>query len=139
MSFDFKSKVEQSFKDQKFMAYINARLVKVEKGICYIELPYNENLTQQNGFIHAGIISTLADNAAGYAAFSVMEKDSAILTVEFKINLMSPAIGDHFLAKSEVLKHGKNLTICRSEVFGIKNGVEKICAAAQSTLMQLRD
>ena len=113
----FKEKVEESFRRQKFMELINAKLVDVKPGYCEIQISYDSTLTQQHGFFHAGIISTIADNAAGYAGFSLMEEDSSVLTVEFKLNLMSPGDGDLLIAKANVLKNGRTLTICRSEVF----------------------
>lgn len=133
----FRKKVEESFHRQQFMGLIGAELINVEPGFCEIHVPYDQNLTQQHGFFHAGIISTVADNTAGYAAFSLMEEHASILTVEFKLNLISPGDGDLLIGKSEVLKHGRTLTICRSEVFIQKNGTEKLCAAAQSTLIEL--
>ncbi|AUP77937.1 PaaI family thioesterase [Flavivirga eckloniae] len=136
---DFKQKVEASFHRQKFMELINAKLVDVKPGYCEIQIPYNASLTQQHGFFHAGIISTIADNAAGYAAFSLMEEHSSVLTVEFKLNLMSPGDGDLLIGKANVLKNGKTLTICRSEVFIRKNGKEKLCAASQTTLIELKN
>ncbi len=137
--FDFEEKIKDSFARQKFMNFIGGKVVKVEDGFCEIHLPFKEELTQQHGFFHAGVISTLADNAAGYAAFSKMDANSSILTVEFKLNLMSPGDGEMLIAKAKVLKSGKTLTICRADVFVIKNGKEKLCAAAQSTLIQLHN
>ncbi|MDH7444391.1 PaaI family thioesterase [Aquimarina sp. 2201CG14-23] len=135
----YKQKVEDSFDRQKFMEFISAKLVKVTPGYCEIHIPYNNNLTQQHGFFHAGIIGTLADNTAGYAGFSLMEESSSILTVEFKLNLMSPADGDLLISRSNVLKNGRTLTICRPEVYIVKDGKEKLCAASQSTLIELKD
>lgn len=136
---NYKEKIEESFNRQEFMKLINAKLVAVQAGYCEIEVPYNKNLTQQHDFFHAGIISTIADNSAGYAAFSIMEESSSILTVEFKLNLMSPGDGEKLIGKSIVLKQGRNLTICRSDVYVVKNGVHKLCAAAQSTLIELKN
>lgn len=133
---DFKTRVASSFKNQPFMDHLKAELSLVEKGKCHISIPYQKELTQQNGFIHAGVLSTLADNAAGYAAFSVMDASSLVLSVEYKINLLAPAVGESFIAKTEVLKHGKTLTICRSDVYAIKEGIEKLCASAQCTLIE---
>lgn len=135
---DFKARVKKSFESQKFMTYINASLAKLEPGVCEIHVPFNEYLTQQNNFFHAGIVGTVADNAAGYAAFSLMDKNSSILTVEFKLNLVSPANGELLVGKAHVLKHGKTLTVCRSDVYIIRDGVEKLCAASQSTLIELQ-
>lgn len=134
---DYISKVKDSFARQKFMGHINAKLYKIEPGFCEIHIPYDVNITQQHSFFHAGIVGTIADNAAGYAAFSLMDKGSSILTVEFKLNLISPADGELLIGRSQVLKYGKTLTICRSDVFIVKGGVEKLCAASQSTLIEL--
>lgn len=135
----YRKKVEESFARQQFMQLLNAELVDVQPGFCEIHLPYNERLTQQHGYFHAGAVSTIADNAAGYASFSLMEETASILTVEFKLNLLAPGDGERLIARANVLKSGKTLTICRTEVFAVKNGVEKLCAAAQSTLIQLLD
>jgi len=135
---NYKQKVEDSFKLQKFMDFIGAKLVKVEPGFCEIHLPYNENLTQQNGYFHAGIIGTLADNAGGYAALSLMEEDSSVLAVEFKLNLMSPGVGELLIARANVLKSGRTLSICRADILIVKDGVEKLCAASQATLIQIK-
>jgi uncharacterized protein (TIGR00369 family) len=136
---DFRKKVEESFSRQKFMDFIHASLVDVQAGYCEIHLPYDERLTQQHGYFHAGVIGTLADNTAGYAAFSLMEADSSVLSVEFKLNLLAPGEGDLLIAKSAVLKSGRTLTVCRSEVYVRRNGTEKLCAAAQSTLIELKN
>lgn len=134
---DYITKVKDSFARQNFMGHINAKLYKIEPGFCEIHIPYDVNITQQHSFFHAGIVGTIADNAAGYAAFSLMDKGSSILTVEFKLNLISPADGELLIGRSQVLKYGKTLTICRSDVFIVKGGVEKLCAASQSTLIEL--
>jgi len=135
---NYKQNVEESFNSQKFMDFIGAKLMKIEPAFCEIHLPYNENLTQQDGFFHAGIISTLADNAAGYAAFSLMEEAASVLAVEFKLNLISPGIGDLLIARANVLKSGRTLSICRADIFILKDGVEKLCAASQATLIQVK-
>ncbi len=121
------------------MRFINAKLVKIEPGFCEIHVPYDANITQQNLFFHGGIVGTIADNTAGYAAFSLMDKNSAVLTVEFKLNLISPADGQLLIGKSQVLKYGRTLTICRSDIFIVKDGIEKLCAASQSTLIELQN
>ena len=134
---DFETRVKNSFDQQQFMKYIHAKLYKVSPGYCEIHIPFDQNITQQNSFFHGGIVGTLADNTAGYAAFSLMDKTSSILTVEFKLNLIAPADGELLIGRAHVLKYGKTLTICRSDIFIVKNGVEKLCAAAQSTLIEL--
>lgn len=120
----YKTKVEASFASQKFMEHIGAKLIDVQPGFCEIHIPFNENLTQQNGFFHAGVMSTLADNVAGYASLSLMKENSMVLSVEFKLNLMRPGAGELLIGKGEVLKYGKTLTVCRADVFIVNNGVE---------------
>jgi len=135
----YKKKVEESFERQNFMKFINAELVDVQPGYCEIHVPFDSHLTQQHGFFHGGVISTIADTTAGYAGFSLMEETSSILTVEFKLNLLSPGEGDMLIGKANVLKNGRTLTICRSEVYVVNKGTEILCAASQSTLMELRN
>jgi uncharacterized protein (TIGR00369 family) len=133
---DFRKRVEESFKSQKFMEFIGAELTKVEPGFCVIKLPYKKELTQQDGFFHAGIMGTLADNAGGYAAFTLMDQKASLLSVEFKMNLLAPAEGDTLIAKSRVIKPGRSFTICSADIFSIKDGKEKLCATALMTMFQ---
>ena len=119
------------------MEHIGAELIDVSPGYCEIHIPFNGTLTQQNGFFHAGVIGTLADNTAGYASLSLMKEYSSVLSVEFKLNLMRPADGELLIGKGHVLKYGKTLTICRTDVFIVKDGIEKLCAAAQLTMIEI--
>ncbi len=135
---DFVRAVHDSFNAQAFMHNLNAEVTKVGPGSCEIQMPFDKKWTQQNGFFHAGIVSTIADNAAGYAGYSLMEKGSSVLTTEFKLNLLSPGDGEMLIGRGHVLKYGKTLTVCRAEVFVVKNGVEKMCAASQATLIELK-
>ncbi len=135
---NFVKRVQDSFKQQQLMEFIKAELIDVGPGSCSIELPYSKNLSQQDGFFHAGIISTLADNASGYAAYSLMKADSRVLTVEFKINFMTPADGDKIIAEGKVIKNGKTLNICQSEVYVLKDQKKTLCALAQLTIMGLK-
>lgn len=135
---EYKSKVQQSFASQKFMDHIGAELIDVQPGYCEIHVPFNDKLTQQNGFFHAGVISTIADNTAGYASLSLMKEHSKVLSVEFKVNLLRPGAGDKLIGKGQVLKYGKTLTVCRSDVYIIKDGIEKLCAAAQLTMIEVQ-
>lgn len=129
--------VEESFYSQAFMHFIGAELVKVSPGFCEIRLPYKKELTQQDGYFHAGVIGTLADNAGGYAAYTLMPAGSRVLTVEYKLNLLSPGRGEELRARSYVIKAGRTLTVCHSEVFAAGNGCEKLCATSQMTLICL--
>lgn len=131
-------RVQDSFKQQELMEFINAKLVDVSPASCSIELPYSKKLSQQNGYFHAGIISTIADNASGYAAYTLMEAEQSVLTVEFKINFMAPADGDKITAVGKVIKSGKTLNICQSEVYVEKGQKKTLCAIAQLTIMGLK-
>ena len=124
------NKVSESFQNQKFMNYIGAKLTKVDPGFVEIELPFHQDLTQQHGFFHGGIVATLADNASGFAGFSTMKSDEQPLSVEFKINLMAKAQGELLIARGKVLKNGRRIKVCQSDVYCIQNGEEIHCAIA---------
>ena len=134
---DFATRVRDSFGRQGVMGLIGADLVRVEPGVVEIALPFKPDLTQQHGFFHAGITSTIADSAGGYAAFSLFPADSSVLTVEYKINLIAPADGDRLLAVGRVVKPGRTLTVCTFEVEAEKAGVRKTCAVGQQTIICL--
>ena len=114
----FEEEIKQSFAKQTIMGLIGAELTRVEPGIVEITLPYRADLAQQHGYLHAGIVTTIADSACGYAAYSLMPPKSEVLSVEFKVNLLRPAKGEMFLASAEVVKSGKTLTVVRADVFG---------------------
>jgi uncharacterized protein (TIGR00369 family) len=134
---DYVHKVRSSFQRQTFMEFIGAQLAEVRPGYCEIHLPYKKELSQQHGFFHAGVISTLADNSGGYAAFTLMPPHSSILTVEYKINILAPGDGELLIARAQVIKAGQTLTVCRPEVFVVKDGCEKKSAEALMTLIAL--
>ena len=117
------------------MAHLGARLEKVEPGRVEIALPFRAELSQQHGFFHAGIISTIADSAGGYAAFTLFPADSGVLTVEFKINLIAPADGERAIAVGEVIRSGRTVTVSRLDAFVEKNGKRTHCATGLATLM----
>ncbi len=119
------------------MGYIGTELSTISPGFCKIHLPYKELLTQQNGYFHAEVIGSIADNASGYTAFTLMPEKSSILTVEYKINFMSPGIGEKIIARGNVIKHGNKLSISKVTVHNFTKGKEKLCAASQMTLMCL--
>lgn len=133
----YEQRVRASFAQQPFMEFLGAQLLTVRPGRCEIALSYKEELSQQHGFFHAGIIGTIADNAAGYAAYSLMEADASILTVEFKLNLLAPGNGTRLLARGQVIKAGRQLSVCRSDVFVESHGHEQQCAVSLVTLIQL--
>ncbi len=134
---DYENKVRQSFARQQFMTYIGAQLTEVQPGYCEIHLPYKKDLSQQHGFFHGGVVGTIADNCGGYAAFSLMDADSSILTVEYKLNLTAPADGNVLIGRAQVTKPGRTLTVCTSNVYVVKKGVEKLCATCLMTLMAM--
>ena len=134
---DWEARVRASFDRQKVMALIGARLTDLRPGYCEIRLPYREDLSQQNGYFHAGIISTVVDSAGGYAGFTLMPAGSDVLSVEFKLNLLSPGDGELLVATGEVLKSGKNLVIARGEVYVTNSGRITHCATMQQTLMTM--
>ncbi len=134
---DFETRVHSSFKHQAVMNLIGAELVKVLPGEVEIQVNFRKDLTQQHGFIHAGIIATIADSACGYAAFSLMPADSSVLTIEFKVNLLAPAEGDKFVAKGKVLKSGKTITVCEGEVFAQRADETKLVAIMTASMMTI--
>ncbi|MCL4558154.1 MAG: PaaI family thioesterase [Deltaproteobacteria bacterium] len=135
---NYREKVRKSFKQQKIMGLIGAKLTGVKKGFCEIQLPYKTVLTQQDGFVHAGIIGTIADSAGGCAAYTMMEEGASVLTIEYKLNLLAPAAGDMFIARSRAVKAGKAITVCNSEVVARTGKKEKLCATATVTLIALK-
>ena len=134
---DFAERVRKSFDAQGIMDHIGATLTLIQPGVCEIELPYSDAVSQQYGFFHGGVIGTIADSAGGYAAFGLMDAEDGILTVEYKLNLMALADGDLLVARGRVLRAGRTLTVARAEVGVVKNGVEVACAAMQQTLMRI--
>src|SRR3989440_7723246 len=134
----FDREVEDSFRRQPIMKLIGARLSLVEPGVVEITLPYRADLLQQNGYLHAGIITTIADSASGYAAFTLMPAGSNVLSIEFKVNLLRPAQGETFIARAEVIKAGRTLTVVRADVFGINGKQEReLVATMQGTMICL--
>jgi len=134
---DFEARVRESFSRQPFMGFIGADLAIVEPGYCEIHLPYRPELTQQHGFVHGGALATLADNAAGYAAFSLMPADASVLTVEYKLNIMRPGRGDKMTARGKVIKPGRTITVVESNVYGVEDGKEVMCVTSIQTIMAL--
>jgi len=134
----FAEEVAQSFNRQTVMSLIGAELTRVDPGIVEITLPYRADLAQQHGYLHAGIVTTIADSACGYAAFSLMPPNSEVLSVEFKVNLLRPAKGQTFTAVAEVVKSGKMLTVVRADVFAIDEERRDLIATMLGTMICLR-
>jgi uncharacterized protein (TIGR00369 family) len=128
--------VEANFARQPAMALIGASIAVLAPGLVEVSFPFRPDLTQQDGFVHAGIISTAADSACGYAALSSMPAGSEVLSVEFKLNLLRPAAGERFVARAVVLKPGKALTAVRADVFAFVGEEQRLIAAMQATMIR---
>ena len=136
---DFEARVRASFARQAAMATIGAEIAHLAPGEVDLRMPYRAELTQQHGFVHAGIIGTLADSACGYAAYTLMPADAAVLSVEYKLNLLAPAAGDAFVARGRVKKAGRTLSVATADVFALRGGEERLVATMQGTLMTVLD
>ena len=135
---NFAAEVRRSFAQQSIMQLIGAGLSLVEPGLVEITLPYRQELTQQHGYLHAGMVTTIADTACGYAAFTLMPAGAEVLSVEFKVNLLRPAKGETFLARAEVIKPGKTLTVVRADVFALIENNRTLVATMQGTMICLQ-
>jgi len=134
----FAADVTRSFAQQPIMNLIGAKLSLVEPGVVEISLPFRADLTQQHGYLHAGVVTTIADSACGYAAYSLMPAGSEVLSVEFKVNMLRPAQGVEFVARAEVIKAGRTLTVVRADVFGTNgNQQRELVATMQGTMICL--
>ncbi|MFE9491200.1 MULTISPECIES: PaaI family thioesterase [unclassified Streptomyces] len=129
---------QDSFELQGLMPHLGARLTHIGPGRVHIVLPARPEVTQQHGYVHGGATSAIADSAGGYAALTLFDEDSEVLTVEYKINLLAPAAGDHLEAIGTVLKPGRTLTVCQLEVYGVlPDGAHKLVANEQQTLVRV--
>lgn len=135
----FVEEIKDSFSKQTIMGLIGGELTRVEPGVVEISLTYRSDLTQQHGYVHAGIITTIADSACGYAAYTLMPPGSDVLAVEFKVNLLRPAKGESFVARAEVIKSGRTLTVVRADVHALSSGDKReLVAVMQGTMMRLQ-
>src|SRR5215471_15754807 len=132
---EFATRVRLSFGEQRAMAMIGASLGTVAPGAVDIVLPFRDDLTQQDGFIHAGIVAAIADSACGYAAYSLMPASARVLSIEFKMNLLSPAVGERLEARGRVIRAGNTITVCRADVAAITGDSEKLVATMVGTMM----
>ncbi|MFN3657572.1 MAG: PaaI family thioesterase [Pseudolabrys sp.] len=131
----FEARVRDSFARQSIMTTLGAEVLAVRPGEVEIVLPFSDRILQQHGFVHAGAVATIADSACGYAALSMMPADAAVLTTEFKINLMAPAKGDCLRAVGRVVRNGRTLVITLGEVFAETAGASKQVAMITATMM----
>lgn len=133
----FAARVRDSFARQPFMAHLGARITALAPGFCEVTADYRRELTQQHGFVHGGVLASIADSAAGYAAYSLMPADASVLTVEYKLNLLRPGRGDAMIARGRVLKPGRTLTVVQADVFARGAGGEEQVLSSLQTLMCL--
>jgi uncharacterized protein (TIGR00369 family) len=137
-SAEVQERVRASFDQQGLMTHLGARLTRIAPGVVHIALPARPEVTQQHGYFHAGATSSIADSAGGYAAFTLFPEDTEVHTVEYKINLLAPALGDRLEAVGTVLKAGRTLTVCQLEVFAaLDDGTRKLVANGQQTLIRV--
>jgi uncharacterized protein (TIGR00369 family) len=131
----FEAVVRESFSRQRHMGSLGARISAIAPGVLHIAAPYDPAFTQQNGFWHGGAIASLADSACGYAAYTLAAPGTDVLAVEFKMNLLAPAMGTSFEARGQVLRPGRTLTVCRADVWALQDGTEVMVATMLSTLI----
>jgi uncharacterized protein (TIGR00369 family) len=137
---NFRDRVRASFARQQVMQTLRIGIVRLEPGEIELTMPYDAAYAQQHGFVHAGIVATALDSACGYAAFSLMPAEAAVLTVEFKTNLLAPAKGDQFLFRGRVIRPGKTITVCEAQALAVDgDNKERLVATMTGTLMALFD
>lgn len=134
---EVQSRIRDSFERQGLMRHLGARLEHVGPGLVHIVLPSRPEVSQQHGYVHAGATSAIADSAGGYAALTLFPADAEVLTVEYKINLVAPAWGDHLEAVGTVRRSGRTLTVCQLDVFGVTDGKKSLVATGQQTLIRV--
>jgi uncharacterized protein (TIGR00369 family) len=134
---DYARRVRDSFARQPFMAHLGARIAALTPGECVVEAEHAPALTQQHGYFHGGVMASLADSAAGYAAYSLMPADASVLTVEYKLNLMRPGIGERLSARARVMRPGRTLSVVLVDVYAVSGGKESLCVTSLQTLMCL--
>jgi len=135
---DFEKRVRESFARQEFMRTLGAEMREVQPGSVEIHFPFAPSLTQQNRFVHAGAITSILDSACGYAALSMAPEDHDVLSVEFKVNLLAPAVGEDFCARAHVKRAGMTLTVCTADAFASKSGQEKLVATMLATIVAIK-
>jgi uncharacterized protein (TIGR00369 family) len=134
---DFRTAATATFAARPAMRTLGISIARLEPGEVDLAMAYSPELTQQNGFVHAGIITAGLDNACGITAFTLMPKGAEILTVEFKTNLLAPTKGERFVFRATVIKPGRTLTVCEVRAFAEHQGVETLVATVTGTLMAL--
>jgi len=136
---DFEARVRRSFARQPFTTSLGAVLLEVSPGQVVVGLPHHRGLTQQHGYLHGGVSTSIADVACGYAALTLMPPGAAVLAVEFKVNLLAPGLGERFTAVGRVVKAGRTVMVCAGEVVAHRGGRDTPVALMQATMMVVRD
>jgi uncharacterized protein (TIGR00369 family) len=134
---EYQALTRASFARQGLMAHLGAELTRVEPGAVQIEVGFRGELTQQHGFFHAGVSSSMLDTACGYAALTLMAAGSEVLTVEFKINLLAPAAGSKLVARGRVLRPGRSITVCQGDAYAVTAEGETHCATITATMIRI--
>ena len=127
-------RVRESFEKQGLMRLLDARVVEVRSGTCVIEVPFRDELTQQERYFHGTVTGAIADNAGGYAALTLAPPDREVLTVEYKVNFLAPARGERLVASGEVLSAGRRLFVCKAEVEAVDGDERRTCASLLQTV-----
>lgn len=136
---EFAERVRASFNKQQIMNTLGATLTHVEPGLVEIGMPFRPELTQQHGFLHAGVTTTIVDSACGYAALSVMPPNTGVLSIEYKVNMLAPGQGSHFIARGRVVRAGRTIIVCSGDVLAISEGKETMIATMVATMLVVRD
>lgn len=136
---DYEARVRSSFEQQGIMKTIGATLTRITPGEVHIDLPFSQGVTQQHGYIHAGMITTVVDTACGYAANTLMPVNAEVLSIEYKVNFLAPARGEKIVGIGKVVKAGRTITVCSGEVRAFNNGQEHLVAVMQTTMMTIVD
>jgi len=132
------AQIESSFAQQGLLQNFKARIQALSSGRCTIELPYSQGVTQQQGFFHGGVIGALGDSAGGYAAMTLTPDGAEVLTMEYKINFLRPAVGDRLVAEGEVLRAGRSVSVTRVDVYAERDGKRVLCAALQQSIVPVQ-
>ena len=135
---DYERRVRESFARQRAMETFGMRLLRVAPGEVEIALEFKEEFTQQHGYLHAGVVTASVDTACGYAALSLTEPGTEVLSVEFKLNLLAPAAGERFVARARVVRAGRNLTVCAGDFYALRDDGEKVVATMLATMMTMK-
>jgi uncharacterized protein (TIGR00369 family) len=134
---DFEARVREGFARQAYMATIGAEILRIAPGEIDLGLAFRADLTQQHGYLHAGVVTALVDSACGFAAFTLMPAGSGVVSVEFKVNLLAPSVGERMIARGRVLRPGRTLTACSGEVVAVTGGEETPVVAMLATMMRI--